>query len=76
MKNVTYIAADTDRQEYIIDMADTLRELCERLGLSYDSVKSMRSKGLKFAYITKSNGIKTKISIERIEFNNEEDDEG
>lgn len=71
MKKFTYIAANTDKQEYIIDMADTLKELCEKLNLSYESIKSMRAKGCKFAYIKKNNGTKHKISIEKINLNEE-----
>lgn len=39
MKDNLYIATTTDKFENIVDLADTLKELCSKVGVSYNYCK-------------------------------------
>lgn len=66
LKSSFFIASDVEDLEAIIDMDDSLKNLCSRLGISYSSVRSLRSRGLNSAYITKKDGTRREIKIEEI----------
>lgn len=44
MKNKLYIATTIDKFENILDFADTLKELCEKNGVSYKYCKKNLNK--------------------------------
>ena len=44
MKNNFYIATTTDKYENVLDLADTLKELCNRTGISYTYCKKNLNK--------------------------------
>ena len=35
-----YVAITPDEMESVVDFADTLKELCQRLGISYENCKN------------------------------------